>query len=173
MFAIIFMRIIFKGIVHPKMKILSSLTLISFPTSMDILSLAENKIRFNIHRTLDTDDYFFLFRISHRPCWTLEGVPLSRWTQSSWNSCWLRKRSWPRSLPSRGSGTSKHFRWAKSALCLGQPTLCHRTTVPVLSPHTSCRWRGERVIDPPPIERTCPDFHFTTDYILYNWVCDE
>ncbi len=59
MFAIIFMRIIFKGMVHPKMKILSSLTLISFPTSMDIISLAENKIRFNIHRTLDTDDYFF------------------------------------------------------------------------------------------------------------------
>ncbi len=23
------------------------------------------------------------------------------------------------------------------------------------------------------IERTCPDLHFTTDYILYNWVCDE
>ncbi len=23
------------------------------------------------------------------------------------------------------------------------------------------------------IERTCPDSHFTTDYILYNWVCDE
>ncbi len=22
-------------------------------------------------------------------------------------------------------------------------------------------------------ERTCPDLHFTTDYILYNWVCDE
>ncbi len=23
------------------------------------------------------------------------------------------------------------------------------------------------------IERTCPDLYFTTDYILYNWVCDE
>ncbi len=23
------------------------------------------------------------------------------------------------------------------------------------------------------VERTCPDLHFTTDYILYNWVCDE
>ncbi len=23
------------------------------------------------------------------------------------------------------------------------------------------------------IERTCPDLHFSTDYILYNWVCDE
>ncbi len=23
------------------------------------------------------------------------------------------------------------------------------------------------------IERTGPDLHFTTDYILYNWVCDE
>ncbi len=23
------------------------------------------------------------------------------------------------------------------------------------------------------IERTRPDLHFTTDYILYNWVCDE
>ncbi len=23
------------------------------------------------------------------------------------------------------------------------------------------------------IERTWPDLHFTTDYILYNWVCDE
>ncbi len=23
------------------------------------------------------------------------------------------------------------------------------------------------------IEQTCPDLHFTTDYILYNWVCDE
>ncbi len=47
------------------------------------------------------------------------GVPLIRWTQSSWNTCRLRQRSWPRSLPSRGSGTSKHFRWAKSALCSG------------------------------------------------------
>ncbi len=25
---------------------------------------------------------------------------------------------------------------------------CHRTTVPVRSPHTSYRWRGERVIEP-------------------------
>ncbi len=23
------------------------------------------------------------------------------------------------------------------------------------------------------IERTWPDLHFTTDYILYNWVCDD
>ncbi len=23
------------------------------------------------------------------------------------------------------------------------------------------------------IERTWPDLHFTSDYILYNWVCDE
>ncbi len=23
------------------------------------------------------------------------------------------------------------------------------------------------------VERTWPDLHFTTDYILYNWVCDE
>ncbi len=23
------------------------------------------------------------------------------------------------------------------------------------------------------IERTWPDLHFTTDYIVYNWVCDE
>ncbi len=23
------------------------------------------------------------------------------------------------------------------------------------------------------IERTRPDLHFTTDYILYNWVCDK
>ncbi len=23
------------------------------------------------------------------------------------------------------------------------------------------------------IERTCPDLHFTTDYTLYNWVCDN
>ncbi len=23
------------------------------------------------------------------------------------------------------------------------------------------------------IERTWTDLHFTTDYILYNWVCDE
>ncbi len=22
-------------------------------------------------------------------------------------------------------------------------------------------------------EQTCPDLDFTTDYILYNWVCDE
>ncbi len=22
-------------------------------------------------------------------------------------------------------------------------------------------------------EETWPDLHFTTDYILYNWVCDE
>ncbi len=28
------------------------------------------------------------------------GAPLSRWTQSSWSSCLLRQRSWPRSLPS-------------------------------------------------------------------------
>ncbi len=32
------------------------------------------------------------------------GVPLSRWTQSSWSSCLLRQRSWPRSLPSKGRG---------------------------------------------------------------------
>ncbi len=25
---------------------------------------------------------------------------------------------------------------------------CHRTTVPVRSPHTSYRWRGERVVEP-------------------------
>ncbi len=50
-------------------------------------------------------------------------VPLSRWTQSSWNSCQLRQRSWPRSILSRGSGTSKHFWWVKSALCSGQPNL--------------------------------------------------
>ncbi len=23
------------------------------------------------------------------------------------------------------------------------------------------------------IERTWPDLHFTAEYILYNWVCDE
>ncbi len=23
------------------------------------------------------------------------------------------------------------------------------------------------------IERTCPDLHFTTDYTLYDFVCDE
>ncbi len=32
------------------------------------------------------------------------GAPLSRWTQSSWSSCLLRQRSWPRSLPSNGWG---------------------------------------------------------------------
>ncbi len=31
---------------------------------------------------------------------------------------------------------------------LGWCDVCHRTTVPVLSPHTSYRWRGERVIEP-------------------------
>ncbi len=31
-----------------------------------------------------------------------------------------------------------------SSLCDG----CHRTTAPVRSPHTSYRWRGERVIEP-------------------------
>ncbi len=34
----------------------------------------------------------------------------SRWTQSSWSSCLLRQRIWPRSLPSNGSGTSRRFR---------------------------------------------------------------
>ncbi len=38
------------------------------------------------------------------------GIPLSRWIQSSLNSSLLRQHSWPHSLPSRGSGTSKHFR---------------------------------------------------------------
>ncbi len=38
------------------------------------------------------------------------GAPLSRWTQLSWSSCLLRQRSWPRSLPSNGSGTSRRFR---------------------------------------------------------------
>ncbi len=38
------------------------------------------------------------------------GAPLSRWTQSSWSSCLLRQRSWPRSLTSNGSGTSRRFR---------------------------------------------------------------
>ncbi len=33
------------------------------------------------------------------------GAPLCRWTQSSWSSCLLRQRSWPRSLPSNGSGS--------------------------------------------------------------------
>ncbi len=36
-------------------------------------------------------------------------APLSRWTQSSWSSCLLRQRSWPRSVPSNGSGTSRRF----------------------------------------------------------------
>ncbi len=49
------------------------------------------------------------------PSWDLSivldrGAPLSRWTQSSWSSCLLRQRSWPRSLPSNGSGTSRRFR---------------------------------------------------------------
>ncbi len=39
----------------------------------------------------------------------LQGAPLSRWTQSSWNSCQLRQRSWPRSLPSKGSGPPSIF----------------------------------------------------------------
>ncbi len=30
---------------------------------------------------------------------------------------------------------------------LDDATACHRTTVPVRSPHTSYRWRGERVIE--------------------------
>ncbi len=34
------------------------------------------------------------------------GAPLSHWTESSWNTCLLRQRSWPRSLPSNGSGTN-------------------------------------------------------------------
>ncbi len=38
------------------------------------------------------------------------GAPLSCWTQSRWSSCLLRQRSWPRSLPSNGSGTSRRFR---------------------------------------------------------------
>ncbi len=38
------------------------------------------------------------------------GAPLSRWTQSSWNSSLLRQRSWPRSLPSKRLGTSERFR---------------------------------------------------------------
>ncbi len=49
------------------------------------------------------------------------GVPLSCWIQSSLSSCLQRQRSWPCSLPSRRSGTSKHFRWETSALCLGRP----------------------------------------------------
>ncbi len=52
------------------------------------------------------------------------GVPLSRWTQSSWNSCRLRQRSWPRSLPSRGSGTSKNFSVSKECLVFG-PAYSH------------------------------------------------
>ncbi len=37
---------------------------------------------------------------------------------------WQIKKPWPWPWPwSRGSGTSKHFRWAKSALCSGRPTL--------------------------------------------------
>ncbi len=51
------------------------------------------------------------------------GAPLSRWTQSSWSSCLLRQSSWPRSLPSNGSGNSRRFREAKSDLCSGQSTL--------------------------------------------------
>ncbi len=45
------------------------------------------------------------------PSWlAFRGIPLSFWIQLSLNSCLLRQRSSPRSLPSRGSGTSKHFR---------------------------------------------------------------
>ncbi len=52
------------------------------------------------------------------------GVPLSRWTQSSWISCLLRQRSWPRSLPSNGSGTSRRFRLSKECLMFG-PVYSH------------------------------------------------
>ncbi len=47
------------------------------------------------------------------------GVPLSHWTQSSWNSCRLRQRSWLHSLPSKGSGTLKAFSVSKECLVFG------------------------------------------------------
>ncbi len=46
---------------------------------------------------------------AHVPRRVATPSPLSRWTQSSWSSCLLRQRSWPRSLPSNGSGTSRRF----------------------------------------------------------------
>ncbi len=57
-------------------------------------------------------------------CLDFREAPLSRWTQSSWNSCLLRQRSWPRSLPSKGSGTSKCFSVSKECLVLG-PVYSH------------------------------------------------
>ncbi len=52
------------------------------------------------------------------------GAPLSRWTQSSWSSCPLRQRSWPRSLPSNGSGTSRRFLSSEECLVFG-PVYSH------------------------------------------------
>ncbi len=46
------------------------------------------------------------------------------------------------------------FQWIKTSTTisvqhpLGRCDSCHRTTAPVRSPHTSYRWRGERVIEP-------------------------
>ncbi len=66
------------------------------------------------------------------PSWNLSiilaGVPLSHWTQLSWSSCLLRQHSWPCSLPSRGSGTSKH--WANTVLCIQAGLLSHCPETP-------------------------------------------
>ncbi len=51
-------------------------------------------------------------------------APLSLWTQSSWISCLLRQRSWPRSLPSNGSGTSRRFLSNEECLVFG-PVYSH------------------------------------------------
>ncbi len=51
------------------------------------------------------------------------------YTQSALQSC----------LSSTTTSVQHPLRWCDS---------CHRTTAPVRSPHTSYRWRGERVIEP-------------------------
>ncbi len=88
--------------------------------------------------TLNLESVFGYYRGPSR----CSGWPVPR---KAW-SLRLRQRSWPRSLPSRGSGTSKHFWWAKRALCWGRPNLTF-SRAPGLDmclrfpPHTSAiRW---------------------------------
>ncbi len=50
------------------------------------------------------------------------GVPLSRWTQWSWSSC-LQDSAPDRAHFFKRVRTFNHFRWAKSALWSGRPTL--------------------------------------------------
>ncbi len=78
-------------------------------------------------------------------------IPLLHINLSSWMNEWCIYKHfycvllYTQSTQSCGGGLLNHHQCAASTWwCDG----CHRTTTPERSPHTSYRWRGERVIEP-------------------------